>query len=119
MDSPAPGVDGFLALAWSKYNFDTNFLIQFQGLSKVPITNFQFLSEQVDSSDMNSLYRGYLIIGQSPNETTTKDFFLAGEVDVDAQIETYGYTSITTLSKQEIINPFLDLPLGNLQFEDP
>jgi len=106
--SPEPGLDGFLAIAHSRYNFNTNFLAQLSSLfTDISILNYQFVFEPVNEHDLNSLYYGYLILSSEPNATTTDGYMLAGTVNVDKQIEANSFRRITKLDTSVLINPFI------------
>ena len=82
--SPANGLDGFISISYSKYNHDTNFLAQLNMLeTEFRIKNYQFYFESVDTSDINALYKGELILSEEPLEETTRNMHLAGTVNID------------------------------------
>ena len=116
--SPETGLSGFLGMVVSNYNYDMNFIKKLaDNTSGVWLQNQQFYFEQDPLEQL--FYEGTLYFSAEAQENTTDNYFNAGTFNADQQIKESGFDDLANYSGDTLINPFLVMPLENLEFGQP
>ena len=116
--SPETGLSGFLGMVVSNYNYDMNFIKKLaDNTSGIWLQNQQFYFEQDPLEQL--FFEGSLYFSAEAQENTTDNYFNAGTFNADQQIKESGFDDLANYSGDTLINPFLVMPLENLEFGQP
>ena len=107
-------------MAASKYNTEMNYYQQFKASTTgIDPLYLQFSFQQIDESDVNSLYLGNFTMSSEKNTTETNEYFVAGAIDIDSFLEDNQLDDLTSYAgTDQFVNPFVEFKLMNLNISN-